>query len=86
MNTVTLLGFIASACTMTAFIPQVVKTWKTKSSADLSLGMYGLLTSGAALWLTYGLLISDGPVILTNAVTLALLLAVLGQMLWHRRR
>lgn len=85
MTAVTILGYIASACTMTAFLPQVLKTWKTRSSADLSLGMYGLLTSGAALWLSYGLLIGDGPVIVTNGVTLVLLLAVLGQILWHRR-
>jgi MtN3 and saliva related transmembrane protein len=86
MNAVTAVGLVASACTMTAFLPQVIKTWRTKSSADLSLGMYGLLTTGAALWLTYGLLIRDLPVILTNAVTLVLLLAVLVQMAWHRRR
>ena len=86
MNTVTAVGLVASACTMTAFLPQVIKTWRTRSSADLSLGMYGLLTTGAALWLTYGLLIRDLPVILTNAVTLVLLLAVLGQIAWHRRR
>lgn len=85
MSAVTVLGLVASACTMTAFVPQVVKTWRTRSSADLSLGMYALLTAGAALWLTYGWLIRDLPVIVTNAVTLVLLLSVLAQILLHRR-
>ena len=85
MSAVTLLGLVAAACTMTAFVPQVVKTYRTRSSADLSIGMYALLTSGAALWLAYGLLIQDVPVILTNLVTLVLLLAVDVQILLHRR-
>ena len=86
MSGVTALGLVASACTMAAFVPQVVKTWRTRSSADLSLGMYVLLASGAALWLAYGWLIRDLPVIGTNAVTLGLLLAVLAQIALHRRR
>ena len=86
MNPVTILGLVASGFTMMAFVPQVVKTWRTKSSADLSLGMYSLLTGGAVLWLAYGLLIRDLPIVVTNAVTLTLLLLVLGQMAWHRRR
>lgn len=86
MSGVTLLGLVASACTMSAFVPQVVKTWRTRSSADLSLGMYTLLTTGAALWLAYGWLIGDLPVVLTNAVTLVLLVSVLAQILLHRRR
>ena len=86
MSPVTVLGLVASSFTMMAFVPQVVKTWRTKSSADLSVGMYGLLTGGAVLWLAYGVLIRDLPIIVTNAVTLTLLLLVLGQMAWHRRR
>ena len=85
MSGVTILGLVASACTMAAFVPQTVKTWRSGSSADLSLGMYVLLTAGAALWLTYGALIRDLPVVVTNLVTLVLLLSVLAQILLHRR-
>ena len=85
MSGVTILGLVASACTMSAFVPQVVKTWRTRSSADLSVGMYALLTAGAALWLAYGLFIRDLPVILTNGVTLTLLLVVDLQIFLHRR-
>lgn len=85
MSAVTVLGLVAAACTMTSFVPQVLKTWRTQSSADLSVGMYALLTAGAALWLAYGLLIDDLPVTVTNLVTLVLLLAVDVQILRHRR-
>ncbi|WP_412067092.1 SemiSWEET family sugar transporter [Rubrivirga sp. IMCC43871] len=86
MTAVTVLGMVAAACTMSSFVPQVVKTWRSGSSADLSIGMYALLTVGAALWLAYGLAIRDLPVIVTNFVTLALLLMVDFQIWWHRRR
>lgn len=85
MSVVTILGLVAAACTMSSFVPQVVKIYRTRSSADLSVGMYALLTTGAALWLAYGLLIQDLPVIVTNVVTLVLLLAVDVQIFLHRR-
>lgn len=86
MSAVTALGLVAAACTMSSFVPQVLKTWRTRSAADLSVGMYALLTTGAALWLAYGVLIADLPVIVTNLVTLALLLVVDVQIWWLRRR
>lgn len=85
MSTVTLLGLVAATLTTGSFIPQVVKTWRSGSSADLSLGMYSIFAAGVGLWLVYGLLIDDLPVILSNFVTLTLVLFVLGQTLWHRR-
>lgn len=86
MNWIAVLGFVASGVTMVSFLPQVIKTWRSGSSKDLSLGMYLLLTTGAALWMTYGLLIDDLPVIVTNGVLLVLMSAVLTQIVWHRRR
>lgn len=85
MDAVTLLGLAAAVFTTASFVPQVVKTWRSGSSTDLSLGMYALFTVGIVLWLAYGVLIRDLPIILANVVTLALVLAVLGQALWHRR-
>ena len=82
---VTLLGLVAACVHDGAFVPQVLKTWRSGSSSDLSLGMYGLLAVGIVLWLVYGVLIRDLPVVLANGVTLLLVLAVLGQALWHRR-
>jgi len=72
MNTVQLLGLLAGSCTTAAFIPQVVKTWKSRSAKDLSLGMFSIFCTGVLLWLAYGLLIMDIPVIIANMVTLVL--------------
>ncbi|GAB5535194.1 MAG: SemiSWEET transporter [Rubricoccaceae bacterium] len=86
MTSITILGFIASGITMVSFLPQVVKTWRSGSSEDLSLAMYLLLTLGTVLWLSYGLLTDDVPIVVTNAVLLVLMSSVLAQMMWHRRR
>jgi MtN3 and saliva related transmembrane protein len=72
MNTVSALGLLAGTFTTIAFLPQVVKTWKSRSAKDLSLGMFSIFTSGVAMWLAYGFLINDLPVILANIVTLIL--------------
>ncbi|WKZ58734.1 MAG: SemiSWEET transporter [Cyclobacteriaceae bacterium] len=72
MNTIQLLGLLAGSCTTAAFIPQVVKTWKSRSAKDLSLGMFSIFCAGVVLWLIYGLLIMDIPVIIANMVTLVL--------------
>jgi len=72
MNTVGILGLLAGSLTTIAFLPQVIKTWKSRSAKDLSLGMFSIFTLGVALWLAYGILVNDLPVILANAVTLVL--------------
>ncbi|PWN05547.1 SemiSWEET transporter [Rhodohalobacter mucosus] len=77
MESVTLIGLAAGFCTTIAFLPQVIKTWRSRSAKDLSLGMYTIFCTGVALWLTYGLLISDLPIILTNLATLVLALSIL---------
>lgn len=72
MNGISLLGLLAGSFTTIAFLPQVLKTWKSRSAKDLSLGMFSIFTVGVGLWLTYGILINDLPVILANVVTLIL--------------
>ncbi len=71
------IGFISAALTTVAFIPQVVRVWKTKSARDVSLGMYALFNTGVAMWLCYGLLIESWPVIAANSITLLLAGAVM---------
>ncbi len=68
----TIIGFIAATLTTVAFIPQVIKVWRTKSTRDVSIGMYVLFTTGVAMWFCYGLLIGSWPVIAANAITLVL--------------
>ena len=72
-----IVGFIAATFTTFAFVPQVIKVWRTRSTADISLGMYSLFTLGVALWLAYGILLDAWPIILANIVTLLLAGAVL---------
>jgi MtN3 and saliva related transmembrane protein len=72
MTAVTLLGLLAGALTTVAFVPQVLKTWRTRSTTDISLGMFAILVAGIAAWLLYGALIGDLPLVLANAVTLLL--------------
>jgi MtN3 and saliva related transmembrane protein len=72
-----LLGLFAGALTTTAFVPQVLKIYRTKSGRDISGRMIGLFSAGVLLWLVYGILIASMPVIIANAVTLALAVAII---------
>ena len=67
-----LLGYVAAVCTTVAFVPQVVKTYKSKSAESLSLGMFLFFTSGVVLWLVYGFMINEYPIIVANLFTLVL--------------
>ena len=72
MNTIQLLGLAAGMLTTIAFLPQVIKTWRSRSAKDLSLGMFLLFCTGVMLWLAYGILVRDIPVIAANFMTLML--------------
>ena len=67
-----LLGLAAGACTTIAFLPQVIKTWKSRSAKDLSLSMFSIFCLGVTLWLVYGFMVNDVPVIAANLLTLML--------------
>ena len=70
MEPVTVIGLIAAAFTTFAYVPQAVKTIKTKNTKSLSLNMYVIMTVGIVLWLSYGILLRDLPIIIANTVTL----------------
>lgn len=72
MNVVQLLGLVAGGCTTIAFLPQVLKTWKSRSAKDLSLSMFSIFCLGVVLWLIYGIMVQDIPVIAANMLTLML--------------
>ena len=72
MPFVTIVGSVAALLTTIAFLPQVVRTWKSRSTSDISLGMFLTYVTGIALWLAYGLLLGDWPLIASNAVTFVL--------------
>lgn len=72
-----LLGFAAATCTTVAYAPQFIKVWKTRSARDISLGMFLVTVLGLALWLIYGLLSGDAPLVAANAVTMLLASGIL---------
>ena len=72
MNVIAILGLTAAIISTIAFLPQVIKSWKTRKTSDISLGSYILVVSGVFLWLVYGFLIKDIPLILANGVTFIL--------------
>ncbi|MDK2957240.1 MAG: MtN3 and saliva related transrane protein [Desulfovibrionales bacterium] len=71
------IGLFAGACTTLSFLPQVIKAWRSRSTKDISLAMFVLFAAGVSSWLIYGLLIDSLSVILANAATLILVLAML---------
>ncbi len=77
MNIVTGIGLLAGSLTTIAFLPQAIKTWKTKSTRDVSLGMFVTFCTGVLLWIVYGLLVGDLPVLMTNIVTFILASTIL---------
>jgi MtN3 and saliva related transmembrane protein len=60
------LGYFAGSLTVLSFLPQVIRTWKTKHTRDLSLSMFALLVTASTLWIIYGVIIESWPVIVTN--------------------
>jgi MtN3 and saliva related transmembrane protein len=75
------IGYLAATLTTVAFIPQAWLTWKTRRADGISRGMYSVFALGVALWLVYGLAISAWPIVVANAITLALALFILGMKL-----
>lgn len=80
------LGLIAGGLTTIAFVPQVVKTWKSKRADDISIAMFTIFSTGVLLWIVYGLLIDSLPVVIANVVTLSLALTILGLKFKFSRR
>jgi MtN3 and saliva related transmembrane protein len=76
-NLVTLVGFVAAACTTGAIVPQLYKAWSTGSTDDISLRMLLVLAFGLALWVVYGVSRADIVVIAANGVSLILIAGLL---------
>ncbi len=84
MNGVTILGLVAATFTTAAFVPQAVKIIKTKHTKDISIVMYSMLMVGIILWLIYGIMLEELPIILTNSVTLIFTSIILGLKLKYK--
>jgi MtN3 and saliva related transmembrane protein len=71
------LGYAAAFLTTGSFIPQAFLTLKTRDVSGISLGMYSAFTAGVALWLAYGVVLRDWPIIVANTITLVLAATIL---------
>ena len=81
-----LVGYIAAVLTTMSWVPQLRRTWRTRSTADISSGMLAAFTTGVALWLLYGVAVDSSPMIAANGVTLALSLALVAMKIAFDRR
>ena len=80
----TVLGLVAGALTTLSFLPQLIKAWKSRSTHDISIGMFSMLAVGVLLWLIYGLVTADIPVTTANAITLVFVALILALKLRYR--
>lgn len=83
MNLTDMIGTAAAVLTTLAFLPQAWRSWRTRDLAGISLGMYSLFTLGVFLWLLYGLLLGQWPIIVANAITLILSCSILFLKIRH---
>jgi len=77
INTFEIIGLVAAVLTTSAYVPQVYKTWKTKSAGNISLAMYITMFIGILLWLAYGIYLDSLAIILANSVTAVLTFIIL---------
>lgn len=77
MEIETIIGFSAAILSTIAFLPQAIKVWKTKSAKDLSVKTFVILVAALSMWLIYGILKNDLPIISANMITLALVGSIL---------
>ena len=76
-------GYVAATLTTLAFVPQAIKTIRSRDTRSISLGMYVVFTIGLAFWLAYGVFLHSWPMILSNTITLGLSSTILVLKLRH---
>jgi MtN3 and saliva related transmembrane protein len=67
MDAITIIGLVAALFTTISLLPQLIKVYKTKSTKDISTGMFALFGSGVLLWFIYGVYLSNLPIIIANS-------------------
>lgn len=85
MTYITIIGFIAAALTTGSFLPQAIKTIRTNETKSISLSMYLFFTIGTLLWLIFGILSTNIPILVANAITLAFASIILFYKIKHQR-
>jgi MtN3 and saliva related transmembrane protein len=79
------VGTAAALCSMTSFLPQIIKIWRDRDASEVSLRMYVVTVAGFSLWITYGVLVGSWPVTVSNIVCLLMAGAVLA-LKWRFHR
>lgn len=85
LDTPLIVGYLASVCSVSSFVPQVVKVIRTGDTEAISARMYCLTVTGFVLWTTFGIMRSEWPIILTNAACFLLSAFILVKKLKRRR-
>lgn len=85
MNTTDFVGLFAGICVTISVIPQIIKVWKTKKVRQISLLTFSVLTFGIAIWVVYGILKNDLPIIITNSVSLCLNLLMVYFIIYYEK-
>ena len=83
---VNVIGLAAAVCTTVSFVPQLIRIWRLRSAREISLIMFLVFSLGVFLWLLYGIFLHAFPIILANAVSLVLSLAILALKLRFDRK
>lgn len=83
MSSIDLIGYAAGALVVGSLLPQVIQSWKTRSTKDLSLWRHIIYVAGLILWQIYGFAIDNGPLIVMNAIGLILASSILYLKLKH---
>ena len=77
------IGYLAATLTTAAFVPQAIKTIRTRDTTGISLGMYVVFTFGIACWFGYGIVLQSWPMIIANVITFLLSATILAMKLRH---
>ena len=78
------LGYVAGMVTVASFLPQVVRAWRTRQTRDLSLASLALLITAGSMWILYGALSRDWPVVATNSGMVGLLMLLAAAKVRYR--
>lgn len=77
MDATVLIGYLAGTLTTVSFLPQVIRSYKTRSTHDISFKMLLLFGAGMLLWTIYGILVNSMPIIAANVITFALVVVLM---------
>ncbi|MGD6851083.1 MAG: SemiSWEET family sugar transporter [Candidatus Bathyarchaeia archaeon] len=77
MELITMIGLVAAALSTISLLPQLIRVWKTKSGKDISTVMCGIMCTSVVLWLTYGVLGANMPLVSSNSVVFLQTIAIM---------